>query len=425
MLERSPLAAACVALALAVLSGCESKQQEAPKKAERPPTPVSVVTVVPRTLPVVSTFVAQTESSRQVDIVTRVSGFLDRIAYREGEMVRQGEVMFQLDQKPFQAQLDAARGQLQQEQARFATAEASLNRIKPLAEQNAVPRADLDKATGEYQGAQASVFAAQAKVEEARLNLGYTTIRSPANGLAGQSLQRQGAYLNSVGETAKLTYVAVVDPIWVTFSVSQNQMAKVQEDVNRGVLVLPRSGDFDVEIAMPDGRVYPYRGRINFAEPSFSQQTGTFLVRASLPNPKRELRPGMFVTLRLRGGSRPNAIVVPQLAIQQGVNGHLVFVANEQGTAEVRPVIVGEYEGSADIVVESGLRAGDRVIVDNVQKVVPGGRIAVTAPPAQGAAGSGAPGGPTTPAGAGAAAKGPPGKGEAGKAAGAAAPPPK
>ena len=368
---------AVIALAAVLAAGC-SKQ--APPPPQRPAPEVSVLTVQPRTIPFVPSFVAQTESSRQVDIVARVSGFLDKIAYKEGELVREGQLLFQLDPKPFQAQLEAARGELQAQQARFKTAEATLARVKPLAQQNALSQADLDKAQGEYDASKAAVFAAQAKVTEAELNLGYATIRSPVTGLAGQAAQREGAYLNAQSPESKLTYVAAIDPIWVTFSVSQNQIAKQREMLAKRQVIEPKNGSYEIELVLSDGSRFPYTGKINFADPSFSQETGSFMVRGTLPNPKMELRPGMFVTAFLKGAVRPDAIVVPQLAVQQGANGHLVYVVNEAGVAEVRPVIVGDYVGEKDIVVLSGLHAGDRVVVDGVLKVVPGRPVKVVEP---------------------------------------------
>ena len=338
------------------------------------------MTVTPATIPATASFVAQTESSRQVDIVARVSGYLDKIAYQEGEVVKEGQVLFQLDPKPFKAQLDAAKGELLAQQARLTTATATLNRVKPLAQQNALSQADLDRAQGEYDAASAAVYAARAKVTEAELNLGYTTIRSPVNGVASRSLQREGAYINAMSQTAYLTYVAALDPIWVNFSVSQNQMAKSRDEAAKGQLVLPEDQRYEVDLVLPDGATYPERGRISFADPSFSQDTGSFLVRAVLPNPKHELRPGMFVTANLIGAVRPQAIVVPQLAVQQGSNGHLVYVVKEDGKAEVRPVIVGDYYGKSDIVIVNGLRAGDRVVVEGVLKVVPGQPVKIVEP---------------------------------------------
>jgi len=377
--------------AVVALASCS---KEAPRP-ERPPPQVTVITVQPQTIPDVPSFVAQTESSQQVDIVARVSGYLDKITYQEGEIVREGQVMFQIDPRPFQAQLEAAKGELMAQQARHTTAAANLKRVKPLTEQNALSQADLDRAQGEFDSSKAAVHSAQAKVMEAELNLGYTTIKAPVTGFASRSLQRQGAYINAMAPEAKLTYVAKMEPMWVNFSVSQNQMAQRQNQVKAGQLVLPKNLDYDVEIVMPDGQSYPYRGKLNFADPSFSQDTGSFLVRAVLPNPKRDLRPGMFVTLKAHGASRPNAFVVPQLAVQQGSNGHLLYVVKQDGTAEVRPVVVGDYYGEKGIVIVSGLQAGDRVVVDGALKVVPGQPVKIVEPgataPEKGAPAAGAP----------------------------------
>src|SRR5262249_26773242 len=148
--------------------------------------------------------------------------------------------------------------------------------------------------------------------------------------------------------------------------------AKMREMVAKKQLVIPQNQDFDVELLMSDGSVYPQKGKINFADPSFSQETGSFVVRAVLPNPDSELRPGMFVTARVTGATQPDAIVVPQLAVQQGSQGHLVYVVKADGTAELRPVVVGDYTSGKDIVILSGLRGGDRVVVEGALKVVPG-----------------------------------------------------
>ena len=371
------------ALALAALAAGCSKEAPPP---QRPAPEVTVITVEPRDIPYTSNFVAQTESSQQVNIVARVSGFLDKIAYQEGEVVKEGQLLFQLDPKPFQAQLEAARGEMQAQQARFTTAQANLGRVKPLAEQNALSRADLDRAQGEFDSAKAAVFGAEAKVKEAELNLGYATIRSPVTGLASRSLQRQGAFVNSMSDSANLTYVAAIDPIWVTFSVSQNLAAKWRDEFARKVAIEPKNRDYTVEVVLPDGTRHPYIGKINFADPSFSQETGSFMVRAVLPNPKRALRPGMFVTAYVRGAVRPGAVVVPQLAVQQGSNGHIVYVIKQDGTAEVRPVLVGDYFGEKEIIVQNGLQAGDRVVVDGVLKVVPGRPVKIVEPGGAGAA---------------------------------------
>jgi len=371
--------AVAVACAAALIAGCS--KETAP--SQRPPPAVSVITVEPQTIPYTLSFVAQTESSQQVNIVARVSGYLDKIAYHEGDLVKQGQLLFQLDPRPFQAQLEAVQGEVQSQQARLVNAKANLERVKPLAQQNALSQADLDRAQGEYDASRAAVYTAQAKAHEAELNLGYTTIRSPVTGLASRSLQRQGAFVNAMADSANLTYVAAIDPIWVNFSVSQNQTAKLRDDTQKGRIILPK--DYEVDLVLSDGAIYPHKGKINFADPSFSQDTGSFLVRAVLPNPKRELQPGMFVMANVKGGLRPNAVVVPQLAVQQGSNGHLVYVVNQAGVAEVRPVILGDYYGEKGIVIVDGLNKGDRVVVDGALKVIPGQPVKIVAPGEAGA----------------------------------------
>ncbi|HXI36935.1 MAG TPA: efflux RND transporter periplasmic adaptor subunit [Burkholderiales bacterium] len=367
-MNRARLLAAAVPAAVLVLSAC-GKEEAAP---QRPPPVVSVMVLKAQTIPMSPTFVAQTESSRQVDIVARVSGYLDRIAYAEGQLVKEGELLFQIDPRPFQAQLQSAEGELLAQKARLTTAAATLRRVAPLVKQDALPLSDLDKAQGEYESANAAVFSANARVTEAKLNLAYASIRSPVSGVASRSLQRQGAFINAQGENAKLTYVATLDPMWVNFSVSQNQLAKWRDMVKKGQLVLPQNLDYRIEIVLSDGAVYGERGRTNFADPSFDKDTGTFLVRSELPNPKHDLRPGMFVTARVLGATQPNAIVIPQLAVQQGSNGHFAFVVNDKGVAEIRQVLLGDYQGAKDVVVLGGLRDGDQLIVDGALKVVAG-----------------------------------------------------
>ncbi|KPK04575.1 MAG: hypothetical protein AMJ64_13260 [Betaproteobacteria bacterium SG8_39] len=384
VVRAAAIAGAVVAAALAL--GACSKESGGP---QRPVPEVTVVTIAPRTVPHAPSFVAQTESSRQVEIVARVSGYLDQIAYREGEVVQEGQLLFQIDPRPLAAQVDAAKGELAAQKARLVTARSMLERVRPLVKQDALPRADLDRAVGSYDSARAAVYAAEAKLKEAELNLGYASIRAPLTGVTGRALQRVGSYINAATEGAKLTYVAAVDPIWVTFSVSQNQLAKWREQISKGQVVAPPNQDFDVAVVLPDGTTYPQQGKISFADPLFSQDTASFMIRADIANPKRDLRPGMFVTAVLRGAVRPDAIVIPQLAVQQGANGHLVYVVKEDGTAEVRPVLVGDYFGEREIVVDAGLQAGDRAVVEGVLKVVAGQPVRIRepqAPPASAAA---------------------------------------
>ncbi|MBE0586265.1 MAG: efflux RND transporter periplasmic adaptor subunit [Desulfofustis sp.] len=339
------------------------------------------MTVTPKTIPVESSFVAQVESAHQVEIVARVNGFLEKILYKEGDVVKPGQKMFLMDQKPFLAQVEAARGALENNKAQLWTAQANLNRVKPLAELDAASKSDLDNAIGAVHSAEAAVHQAQARLEQAELDLSYTAISSPVTGVSGDSKAREGAYL-SIGPGGDLTWVAQLDPIWVNFSVSQNQQAKFGDDVAAGRIVPPANNEFTVEVYLSDNSRYPETGKISFVDPSFSRETGTFLIKAELSNPDAHLRPGMFVKAVLQGAQRPNVLVVPQRAVQQTSNGHVVFIVSSEGKAEIRPVIVGPWVGQ-DWVIEKGLNPGEQIITDGFMRLAPGMPVkVVTAAPA-------------------------------------------
>lgn len=350
--------------------------------ASPPLRPAEVVTVVvhPKTVPLSKSFVAQTKSSHQVEIMARVNGFLEKILYREGEMVREGQVMFQMDRKPFLAQVESARSEVNVRKAQFWAAQANLDRIKPLAALDAASKSDLDNAIGNAKAAEAAFFEARARLKKAELDLGYTTIKAPVTGISSQALMREGAYLSPSGPSAKLTYVAKLDPIWIEFSVSQNEMDMTRQEAAKGNIIAPQNLDYEVEVQLSDGSRYPFRGKLSFADPSFSQQTGTFLVRGELPNPKGVLRPGMFVKASVKGALRPNAIAVPQRAVQQTPDGQMVYVVGKNGTAEARVVVAAEWIGE-EWVISQGLSAGDRVIVDGFQKLGPGMPVKVVTSP--------------------------------------------
>jgi membrane fusion protein, multidrug efflux system len=350
-----------------ILTGCMSGSDQ---KAIQPQE-VQIVTVVSQPVPVAFPFGGQTESSHQVEIVARVSGFLQKISYKEGDVVQEGQILFVMDQKPFLTQVAAAKGTVENRKAQLWTAKASYDRIKPLAELDAASKSDLDNATGQLHSAQASVYEAEAQLEKAKLDLSYAIIRSPIRGVTGKSMLREGAYLSVVGQSSQLTYVAKIDPIWVTFNISQNDQALFEREVQAGRLAPPKGHQYEVEVELGDGTRYPYGGKVNFADPSFSKDTGSFQIRASLSNPKGVLRPGMFVKVYFKGAQRLNAVVVPQKAVQQSANGHVVFVVNDEGLAEARPVKVGEWIGN-NWLIQEGLKAGDRVIVTGFQKLAPG-----------------------------------------------------
>lgn len=362
---------ASAVMLLAALPGC-GKQEG--KKTETRPAEVAVVTVIPRNVPVSVEYVAQTQSSHQVNIQARVSGFLDRRVYTEGAIVKAGQVLFLMDKKPFQAQLDGAAAALARQKAALETARLNLERTRPLAAQNALSQKDLDDATGSFESSAASVEQAKSQLETAQLNLSYCTITSPVTGITGAALQQDGAYINQ--QNSQLTSVSVLSPIWVNFSLSENEMQRYHDQVARKLLVPPKNGNYEVDIIMVDGSLFPHKGRITFAAPAFDPQTGTFLIRVNVDNPGGILRPNQYVRARLKGAIRPRAIVVPQRAVQQGAKGHFVWVVSKDGKAEQRPVTVGEWYGN-DWFVTEGLRGGDRVVVDGGLTLQPGAPVTV------------------------------------------------
>jgi membrane fusion protein (multidrug efflux system) len=245
-------------------------------------------------------------------------------------------------------------------------AQANLARTKPLAEQNALSQKDLDDAQGQYEQAAAAVAQSKAQLESAQLDLSYTTITSPVDGVSSFAAVADGTYVNP--QNSQLTTVSVLTPMWVNFSVSENEMERIRSQVQKGMIKMPKGDQFEVEIELVDGTVFPYKGKITFADPSYNSQTGTFLIRASVDNPKGVLRPNQYVRTRLHGAIRPNAIVVPQRAVQQGAKGHFVWVINKDGKGELRPVSVGDWYGDSWFIAQ-GLAAGDQVVVDGALRL--------------------------------------------------------
>ncbi|MEX5686207.1 MULTISPECIES: efflux RND transporter periplasmic adaptor subunit [Pseudomonas] len=337
------------------------------------------MTVTARNTPVTFEFVAQTQSSREVEIRARVAGFLEKRLYTEGDLVKSGQTLFQMDRKPFEASLLSAQGQLAQQQARWEVAKATLARVRPLAAQNAVSKMDLDNAVGDERQTRAAVLAAEGTVRTEQLNLSYTTISSPLTGLSSFAKKQEGSYVTP-GESGLLTTVSQMDPIYVNFSLSENETLKYRDEIASGHLIFPLRSEFVVEVVLADGSVVPDRGRLNFAAPSYSQDTGTFLVRAVVANPNGQLRPGQFVRARAIGASRPNAIVVPQKAVLEGAKSHFVWVINAEGKPEQRVVEVGDWHGD-DWFITQGLQAGERIVVDGAIRVTPGGPLNIISPP--------------------------------------------
>jgi membrane fusion protein (multidrug efflux system) len=360
----------CLALSL-FLTGCNS----APAPVSQPELPVTTMFVEAKDHPITFTYIAQTQSSHLVNIQARVSGFLDKQVYKEGDYVKEGDILFIMDKSPFIAQVEAAKAALQRQKAAHETATLNLKRVRPLAEQNALSQKDLDDAVGAFQSTAAAVAQAQAQLETAELNLSYCTIRSPLDGITSSALQQEGSYLNVTD--SQLTTVSALDPIWVNFSLSENQMQSYRDQVKKGHLILPKSQEFVIKVVLVNGEIFPYSGSITFTEPYYNAQTGTFLVRATLANPEGVLRPNQYVRVLVEGAIRPQTILVPQKAVQQSGKGHFLWVINSEGKAEIRPVVVGDWEGENWFITE-GLSPKEQVVVDGGISLSPGAKVKIT-----------------------------------------------
>ncbi|WP_322786885.1 efflux RND transporter periplasmic adaptor subunit [Paraburkholderia acidipaludis] len=340
---------------------------------------MDVIDVALRDVPVVFDYVGQTESSQQVEIRARVNGFLEKRVYQEGSLVHEGDVMFVMDKKPFQAALDAAQAEYAQQKARLDTAQANLNRVRPLAAKSALSQKDLDDSIGQQQAAAAGVDQARANVLAASLNLGYTTITAPVTGLSSFAKKQDGTYIDAANSL--LTYVAKLDPMWINFSLSENELLDLRTQTGNGTLRMPERGKLEAVIVLADGSIYPQRGHIAFTDAALSTETGTYLIRAAVSNPDGSLRPGQFVRIKLVGAVRPNAIAVPQDAVQQGARGEFVWTVDAQGKAQQRAVETGEWNGN-DWIIKAGLHPGDKVILDNTLRLMPGAPLNVHLVPA-------------------------------------------
>ena len=358
-----------MSLWLVLSAGCSKEKKPGAAAPE-----VEVMTIVQQDVPVAPEYVAQTQSSRQVNIQARVSAFLEKRVYMEGEIVKEGQQLFLMDQKPFQVQLDQAKAALSRQEAAHKTARQNLDRTRPLAAQNALSQKDLDDATGQYDSTAAAVEQAKAQMEQAKLNLSYTVITSPVTGITSAALQQDGTYINP--QNSQLTTVEALSPMWVNFSLSENELQNYRDQVSKGTLRSPEGKNYDIEIILVDGSVFPHTGKITFAAPSYNSQTGTFLLRASVENPEGVLRPNQFVRVRLKGAVRPGAILVPQRAVQQGSKGHFLWVIDKDNLADPRPVVVGDWHGS-DWFITEGLKAGERIVVDGGMTVRPGAPVQI------------------------------------------------
>lgn len=364
--------------ALALLAACD-KPAGGPPHGAMPAAQVSVITVEQRDVPVRYEYVAQTAGYREVEVRARVTGILLKREYREGTRVNKGQTLFSIDAAQFQVVLAKSEADLAVAEVRLAQAKREAARLKPVREAKAISQKELDDSVSAEQVADAEVKSARARVSEARLNLSYTRVESPITGIAGRAAVSEGALIS--GPQVLLASVTQTDPMYVNFGVADREHLALRRDVELGRLRLPAGRQFQARVKLGDGTLYDGVGTLGFTDVRVNTQTGTTESRAEFPNKNNILRAGEFVRIVLDGALRPDAIVLPQRAVLESPKGKFVYVVGADSKAEARPVEAGEWSGDG-WVINSGLKAGERVITDGVMKIGPGAPVQIAAPPA-------------------------------------------
>jgi membrane fusion protein (multidrug efflux system) len=355
-----------VLLALAAI-GCK----QAPQRGAPPPPEVAVVQVAPRTVDQVYEFSGNVEASKSVSVRPQVGGVIVERPFVEGRAVRKGEVLYRIDPTAYDADWRAAKGHLADAEARHANAEQSLARFRALVTDNAISKQDYDNAVAEEKQARAGVEEAKGLLDRAKKNLDDTEVRAELPGRVGRAMIERGQRVK--GSDDVLTTIDVLDPIYVSFWPSAQQQLAWRRDPE-SAKALAVGGSVKVQVVLPDGSTYARLGRIGFIDPVVDQATGTQRYRAEFPNPDRLLLPGQFARVKLLGLRRENAILVPQRAVLEAMGRQTVYVVSPGDTVKVRDVTATSWSGG-DWVIEQGLAAGDRVIVDGVQKIGPGLKV--------------------------------------------------
>lgn len=361
-------------MAVVTLVSCSKEEQQA-GQGEAQALPVTVVELQPATVPISAEAVAQTEGAREVEIRPRVGGILLKRLYEEGAPVKEGQVLFQIDPEPYQIALEQAKAQLAQAQAKVAQTKREAERLKGLLESNSISHREYDNAVSDDDVAKASLLQAQATVREAELNLSYTKVTAPVSGISGRFQFSEGALVSA--NESLLTTVVQLSPIWVRFSLSDNDIQQLGGPVTEKTVK-------KITLKLPDGSEYNEAGKLNFAASQIDPALGTQQLRATFANADKKLLPGQFVRAKVVVGEREGVFLVPQSAVMNSQQGRFVYVVDENSHAAVRPVVTGDWIGR-DWVILNGLNAGEKVVVDNLIKIRPGAPLQPH-PPAEEAA---------------------------------------
>jgi membrane fusion protein, multidrug efflux system len=361
---RLPKLVGVLMIALTVCAGCSSKAE----KPAPPPPGVTVAAVIQRDVPIRQEWVGTMAGNVDADIRPKVEGFLLSRLYLEGSYVEKGQPMFQLDKRQGEAAVEQATGNVERARAALAQAQIDVKRYTPLVAQRAVSQAELDKALSMQRAAAASVDADQAVLDNAKLNLGWTTVTSPISGIAGVAKVGIGDLMTP---TTVMTTVSSVNPIYVDVSVAEQDYMRFKRERQ------PESGSKNLELILGDGTVFPHRGRVLFLNREVDSRTGTIQARGEFPNPGNVLRPGQYGRVRAVTELRKGALLIPQAAVSELQGFYQVGVVAPDNKVTIKTVKLGPQFGDM-WVVESGLQAGENVVVDGLQRVKSGMTVAPT-----------------------------------------------
>jgi membrane fusion protein (multidrug efflux system) len=355
---------------LLLLTAC-AKKQGVPQVAA--PMPVTVATVEQRDVSLYGDWVATLDGFVNAQIQPQVSGYVIKQDYREGSVVQSGQVLFEIDPRPFQATLDQAEGQLAQARAQLDLAEINVNRDTPLAQAHAIAQSQLDNEVQQQAAQGAGVRTAEANVEQAQLNLGFTKARSLVTGIAGRAMTQVG---NLVSQSTALTTVSQVNPIKVYFSISEQEYLGLsgRAKAGRKADLLSGGNAIPLQLTLGNGNIYPYKGQIVFVDRQVNPQTGTIQIAGSFPNPQNLLRPGQFGRIKAETEVRHDALLIPQRAVNELQGSYQVAVVGSGNIVQIRSVALGLQLGS-DLIITSGINPHERVVTEGVSKLKNGMRV--------------------------------------------------
>lgn len=364
-----------LALSLVWLVGCGANDQKPAQGGGMPPSHVDVVSVKKGAIAIPLEYPAKIKSIQQVEVRAKVSGTLLKKHYTEGALVKEGDLLFKIDPAKFQAAFNEASAQLGVREATLKQSEREWNRIKRLFDEKAVSEKERDDALAAYEMALANVASAKATLENARIDLGYTSITAPISGVAGMKAKDVGAYVNSSSTDSVVTTITQLDPIHVEFAIPDLERLKQAYSLREGTWKEAAQGVLKATVLSKEGVVYSDKGRVDFTDSVIDETTGSVKARAIFSNSDRTLLPGQFVRVRIEGLMRENSAIIPQEAVMQGAQGAFVYVVKEDKVA-MKPIVI-EQATSKGFIVSEGLDENDLVIVSNLKKIRPGAPVQV------------------------------------------------